>query len=55
MSRAEMGKAVVSAIKLVIANMIGTGIFTTSGFIMEALGDPRSMLLCWFVGKLIRL
>jgi APA family basic amino acid/polyamine antiporter len=39
-----------SAVILVIANMIGTGIFTTSGFIMEALGDPMTMLLCWFVG-----
>ena len=39
-----------SAVILVIANMIGTGIFTTSGFIMAALGDPLTMLLCWFVG-----
>jgi basic amino acid/polyamine antiporter, APA family len=35
---------------LVIANMIGTGIFTTSGFIIQELGSPQTMLLCWFVG-----
>lgn len=39
-----------SATILVVANMIGTGIFTTSGFIMEELGNPQTMLLCWFVG-----
>jgi APA family basic amino acid/polyamine antiporter len=44
-----------SAVVLVIANMIGTGIFTTSGFIMEALGDPMAMLLCWFVGGVLAL
>lgn len=38
-----------SAMILVMANMIGTGIFTTSGFIMEELGNPQTMLLCWFV------
>jgi len=35
-----------SATILVIANMVGTGIFTTSGFIMEELGNPQAMLLC---------
>jgi APA family basic amino acid/polyamine antiporter len=44
-----------SATILVIANMIGTGIFTTSGFIMEALGDPVTMLACWFVGGILAL
>jgi APA family basic amino acid/polyamine antiporter len=39
-----------SATILVIANMIGTGIFTTSGFIMEALRDPLAMLICWIIG-----
>jgi len=46
--RRELGAG--SAIILVIANMIGTGIFTTSGFIMQALGDPMAMLVCWLVG-----
>jgi len=29
-----------SAVILVVANMVGTGIFTTSGFIMKELGNP---------------
>ncbi len=45
----------VSATVLVIANMIGTGIFTTSGFIMAELGSPVSLLLCWVVGGIFAL
>ena len=44
-----------SATVLVVANMIGTGIFTTSGFIMAELGNPRDLLLCWFFGGLFAL
>ena len=44
-----------SATILVIANMIGTGIFTTSGFIMAELDDPKMLLLCWFCGGLFAL
>jgi APA family basic amino acid/polyamine antiporter len=44
-----------SATILVIANMIGTGIFTTSGFIMEALRDPLAMLICWIIGGIFAL
>jgi len=44
-----------SATILVIANMVGTGIFTTSGFIMEELGNPQAMLLCWLVGGVFAL
>lgn len=44
-----------SAMVLVVANMVGTGIFTTSGFIMQELGNPYSLLLCWAVGGLIAL
>jgi len=39
----------------VIANMVGTGIFTTSGFIIAELGNPQTMLLCWFVGGIFAL
>ena len=35
--------------------MVGTGIFTTSGFIMEELGDPQTLLLCWLVGGIFAL
>ena len=44
-----------SAAILVIANMVGTGIFTTSGFIIEELDSPQSMLLCWLVGGIFAL
>ncbi|MDX9786947.1 MAG: amino acid permease [Desulfobacterales bacterium] len=44
-----------SATILVIANMVGTGIFTTSGFIMAELGNPRALLLCWFCGGVFAL
>ena len=44
-----------SATILVIANMVGTGIFTTSGFIVETLQDPKAMLLCWVIGGLFAL
>lgn len=40
----------ISATVLVIANMVGTGVFTTSGFIIKELGNPQAMLLCWLVG-----
>lgn len=49
----EMG--LFSATALVVANMIGTGIFTTSGFIMAELEDPRALLLCWLCGGLFAL
>ncbi len=44
-----------SATVLVIANMVGTGIFTTSGFIIAELGHPQTMLLCWIVGGIFAL
>jgi APA family basic amino acid/polyamine antiporter len=44
-----------TAVILVIANMIGTGVFTTSGYIMESLKNPAAMLLCWFIGGILAL
>ncbi|MFP4429533.1 MAG: APC family permease [Desulfovermiculus sp.] len=44
-----------SATVLVIANMVGTGIFTTSGYIMGELGSARALLFCWFFGGLFAL
>lgn len=35
--------------------MIGSGIFTTSGFILKDIPDPRIMLLAWVVGGLFAL
>ena len=40
---------------IVIANIIGAGIFTTTGFLMDFLGNPQLMLLLWLVGGLIAL
>jgi len=38
---------------LVIANMIGAGVFTTSGFALLDLGSPRLVVLAWAAGGLI--
>jgi len=35
---------------IVVANMIGVGIFTTSGLLMGDLKDPWIMLFLWFIG-----
>ncbi|OGD27390.1 MAG: hypothetical protein A2028_03475 [Candidatus Aminicenantes bacterium RBG_19FT_COMBO_59_29] len=40
---------------IVIANMIGAGIFTTSGLLMSDLKDPLVMLGLWAVGGIIAL
>lgn len=40
---------------IVIANMIGAGIFTTSGLLMQDLHNPVVMLALWLVGGLIAL
>lgn len=42
-----------SAIALVIANIIGAGIFTTTGFQASALGHPGYIFLLWVVGGLL--
>ncbi len=44
-----------SATILVVANMVGTGIFTTSGFVIQGLGNSWAMLGCWAVGGLFAL
>ena len=38
---------------LVIANIIGAGIFTTSGFLIESLQNPVIMLALWVLGGII--
>ena len=40
---------------IVIANMIGAGIFTTSGLLMKDLHHPAVMLALWLVGGLVAL
>jgi basic amino acid/polyamine antiporter, APA family len=43
------------ATNIVIANMIGAGIFTTSGLLIKGLNDPVFMLVLWAVGGIIAL
>src|SRR5581483_1270448 len=44
-----------SATALVISNMIGTGIFATTGIMAGDLGSARLILACWSVGALFAL
>jgi basic amino acid/polyamine antiporter, APA family len=44
-----------SATALVISNMVGTGIFATTGFMAGDLGDPMLILSLWVVGALFAL
>jgi len=41
------------ATNIVIANIIGAGIFTTSGLLMSDLGNPLLLIVLWIVGGLI--
>jgi APA family basic amino acid/polyamine antiporter len=51
--RRQLGLIVTVAI--VVANMIGTGIFTSTGFQAAALHDPATMLITWVVGGVLAL
>ena len=42
-----------TATSIVVANMIGTGIFTTTGFLAFDLGSPFTILLVWLVGGVL--
>jgi APA family basic amino acid/polyamine antiporter len=44
-----------SLTNIVVANIIGAGIFTTSGLLMGELGNPFLMLLLWGLGGIIAL
>ena len=41
------------ATNIVVSNMIGAGIFTTSGLLMASLGNPMLMLVLWAAGGII--
>ena len=43
------------ATNIVVANMIGAGIFTTTGLLMAGLNNPLLMLALWVVGGIIAL
>ncbi len=53
MSAAPFGLA--TLIGLVVANMIGAGVFTTSGFALADLGTPGRVMAAWLVGAVIAL
>lgn len=38
---------------VVIASMIGSGVFTTSGFSLSSLGSPERVLIAWVIGGAI--
>src|ERR1700686_5380985 len=46
---------VVSATALVVSNMIGVGIFTSTGFLAGQLGSPNLVLWIWVVGAVCAL
>ena len=45
----------VSATALVVSNMVGMGIFTTTGFMARDLGSAKIILACWLAGALFAL
>jgi APA family basic amino acid/polyamine antiporter len=51
----ERRLGVASATALVVSNMIGTGIFTTTGFLAGDLGSAWLVLVIWIVGALFAL
>ena len=40
---------------LVVATMIGTGVFTTTGFMIKDIGDPVAILISWVIGGVLAL
>lgn len=44
-----------TAVCVLISTVIGSGIFTTTGFMARDLGDPNLILLLWIVGALLAL
>lgn len=44
---------VVGAIAIVVASMIGTGVFTTTGFLVRDLGSNAAVLSAWAIGGII--
>lgn len=45
----------ISAGCVIVANMVGAGIFTTSGFIMQMLNSAWWLMACWLLGGIIAL
>jgi amino acid transporter/tRNA A-37 threonylcarbamoyl transferase component Bud32 len=45
----EPGLGLMTLSALVVANMIGAGVFTSSGFSLQALGNPGRVMLAWWL------
>jgi basic amino acid/polyamine antiporter, APA family len=52
---AQRRLGLVAATALVVANMIGTGVFTTTGFLSADLGGAVPVLIGWLVGGVLAL
>jgi amino acid transporter len=52
LGKLSMNLGLTSATGLVVASMIGSGVFSTSGFLLADLGSPWFVLLAWAVGGL---
>ena len=50
---AAAGYGLATLTALVVTGMIGSGVFTTSGFALESLGSPLAVLAAWAVGGLV--
>lgn len=50
MSRPRAGLGLGSATALVVASMVGAGVFTTSGFLLADLGSPAWVMAAWVAG-----
>lgn len=44
-----------SLTSLLMASMIGAGLFTTTGYALETLGSPAGVMLVWFLGAMYSL
>ncbi len=53
MKKAPLGLTTLTG--LVIANMVGAGVFVTSGFALADLGSPKRVMLAWVCGGIIAL
>jgi amino acid transporter len=45
----EPGLGLITLLALVVANMIGAGVFTSSGFSLQVLGNPGRVMLAWWL------
>src|SRR6266571_5389007 len=52
-ARRQLG--LVSVLGLIVASMIGSGVFTTSGFLLADLNTPGRVLVVWLCGGVLAL